>query len=838
MTKLPTVLLRRSRLSRRTTLGRAAALLCVAAALVPTTGAAAEGDVGYRGLHFSGTGTEVTGAKPESKLWWNDGHWWGVLWNEVEGDNFIYKLNLATQTWTSTGVVVDTRSGTRSDALWDGTKLYIASHGFTNSPATGFQARLYRFSYDTATDTYTRDSGFPVAISDWKSEALVIDKDSTGRLWATWVGSSSVYITHTVGDDKTWAAPFVLPVAGATSLNADDISSLIAFGGNKIGVMWSHQNHSAMYFAVHVDGLPPNVWESSRTAIQGPNEADDHINLKSMQSDGSGRVYAAVKTNHTASSSPYIRLMVRDPVTGDWASHTFGRHVDRHTRPIVLLDETNRMIYMFATSGESGGTIYMKTTSMDDIQFAQGLGQPFIRDAASADMNDATSTKQNVSATTGLVVLASNDSTRYYWHNYLSLGTAPPLLAADFTASPTSGATPLDVAFTDTSTGSPTSWSWNFGDGTTSTEQHPRHTYLVGGTYTVTLTVTNAAGDTSTKTRTEYITATSPSDLTADFTATPTSGVAPLEVALADTSSGVPTSWSWNFGDGGTSTDQHPTHTYASAGTYSVTLTVTDALGASSTKTRTNYISVAAPLAAAFTGTPTSGYAPLAVAFTDQSTGSPTSWSWDFGDGASSTAQSPTHTYSAEGTYSVTLTVRDAAGGSSTTTKTAYITVSPPPSTLQFTPVADAYTKSDKPSTNYGTATTLRVKNGGTSSTAYHQKSYLRFDVSGVAGTVTSAKLRFYVNDPASNGGTVYTTVNAWGETTITWGNQPAAGSLLATVGAATLNTWIEITIPAGVFASGNGTYSFVIQSNSASDGTSWYSSREGANPPQLLLTS
>jgi subtilisin family serine protease len=82
---------------------------------------------------------------------------------------------------------------------------------------------------------------------------------------------------------------------------------------------------------------------------------------------------------------------------------------------------------------------------------------------------------------------------------------------------------------------------------------------------------------------------------------------------------------------------------------------------------------------AAFSGSPTSGQAPLAVAFTDQSTGSPTSWSWSFGDGGTSTAQHPTYTYSAAGTYDVSLTVSNAFG-SSTETKIGYITVTAPPS--------------------------------------------------------------------------------------------------------------------------------------------------------------
>ena len=77
---------------------------------------------------------------------------------------------------------------------------------------------------------------------------------------------------------------------------------------------------------------------------------------------------------------------------------------------------------------------------------------------------------------------------------------------------------------------------------------------------------------------------------------------------------------------------------------------------------------------AAFSASPTSGNAPLSVAFTDKSTGSPTSWKWNFGDGTSSTVKSPTHTYSSKGNYTVTLTATNAAG-SNTVTKSSYIKV-------------------------------------------------------------------------------------------------------------------------------------------------------------------
>ncbi len=88
--------------------------------------------------------------------------------------------------------------------------------------------------------------------------------------------------------------------------------------------------------------------------------------------------------------------------------------------------------------------------------------------------------------------------------------TAPPVApVAGFTATPTSGEAPLDVAFTDTSTGAPTSWSWDFGDGATSTQQSPGHRYAEPGDYTVRLDVANSAGA-ATVTRTDLVHVTAP----------------------------------------------------------------------------------------------------------------------------------------------------------------------------------------------------------------------------------------------------------------------------------------------------------------------------------------
>ncbi len=176
----------------------------------------------------------------------------------------------------------------------------------------------------------------------------------------------------------------------------------------------------------------------------------------------------------------------------------------------------------------------------------------------------------------------------------------PPLTGptADFSGDPLEGFEPLTVNFTNASTAgdaSITSYAWEFGDGGTSTDENPSYTYSTAGNYTVSLTAVDGNGLTDTEVKEAYVVVNEPVVLTADFSADPTFGVAPLTVQFTDLSYATTgyelTSWAWDFGDGGSSSDQNPSHEYAVNGTYTVSLTVTDATG-SDTKTAENFITV------------------------------------------------------------------------------------------------------------------------------------------------------------------------------------------------------------------------------------------------------
>jgi hypothetical protein len=366
-----------------------------------------------------------TASKTQSKLWFNDGSWWGILFDGSLEEYHIYRYDEAKEAWSDTGTLVDARNASRADALWDGPHLYVVTAG-TEAGLREHSARFLRYTYDSSTERYSLDEGFPVTIARGGAEAVSIAKDSTGKFWATYAQGEGdllrVYVTHTVGgEDSEWVEPSMPPLKG-TTVDDDDVSAVVAFG-SKIGLMWGNQydesGEAGYHFAVHKDGAPDDEWKSDNPVLRST-MSNDHINLKA---DSEGRVYAVTKTRFDRikrdPDKPYIVLWVRDQ-KGDWTKHVFGTVRDSHTRSFALIDEARRELYMFATSPTCrGGKIYYKRTSLDDISFEKGKGTLFMQGENGAKIGDATSTKQNLEDVEGAMVVASSPTEGDYYYNVL-----------------------------------------------------------------------------------------------------------------------------------------------------------------------------------------------------------------------------------------------------------------------------------------------------------------------------------------------------------------------------------------------------------------------------------
>ncbi len=241
-------------------------------------------------------------------------------------------------------------------------------------------------------------------------------------------------------------------------------------------------------------------------------------------------------------------------------------------------------------------------------------------------------------------------------------------------------------SFTDESTsqyGEIITWEWDFGDGNTSTEQHPTHTYAVGGFYLPTLTITNDKGCSSTAS------ITNPLQVETPFVSFNVNQLSCLGDDLTFNNESVASefvTWEWDFGDGNTSSDWSPQHAYSTPGTYTACFTATNQDGCDGGFCLDIEVQ---NVSADFTADVTSAScSPLVVQFTDLSTDA-VAWEWDFGDNTGiSTLQHPAHTYTNSGSFDVCVTVTSSAGCEITYCQDDFIQIGGPTADVTYNPAS------------------------------------------------------------------------------------------------------------------------------------------------------
>jgi gliding motility-associated-like protein len=213
---------------------------------------------------------------------------------------------------------------------------------------------------------------------------------------------------------------------------------------------------------------------------------------------------------------------------------------------------------------------------------------------------------------------------------------------------------PFQVDFSNNNIQAGVTYTWNFGNGITFVGPNPPAiNYSQSGSYTVKVSAVTASGCTFEKVLEDYINVGMP----ASFTYSPTSGCEELTVIFDDTSPNSADSVWWDFGDGTSSTDFEPTHTYMDQGCYDVSLVRYANGGCITSINSTNCIQVfSKPEFTIDVDKPIACIVPHTVQFQANQAGL-TQWFWDFGDGNTSTASSPSHTYTSIGNYTVTLNV-------------------------------------------------------------------------------------------------------------------------------------------------------------------------------------
>ncbi len=603
---------------------------------------------------------------------------------------------------------------------------YFSADVYTFAPVQGASSVMYWSSHvnegiirlytwdETSTSPLTSDIGIPPFLRTSRGEASCPAPDggdicarTDDRILGGWVSNGIIGFLWNVKQGSGFPYPYIYVVRitegtkafldspiiwsqnlgwiyGWASPNARGHLGLVAF----IAGAGSYPTLVAGIYDDFTPKPPPWQFYTIRASTDGPEAScladatkpcwGDYLRVRPLSATGYVWVASGFTLQGGRSSSSLV----------PW-HFVFGRARDN---PLEFSVSNSGDIRL--TQGNSGSnkiTVALLTGPSQSVALSCGVGLPsgascsFSPGSASPPFMSTLTVAASPSTPVGsYAVTAAGDGGGRTNTTQFTLTVAKPLQVF-ISANPESGVIPFTVTFGSNVNGgfAPYTYAWAFGDGGTSDQATPAHTYRSPGAHTVTLGVNDAIG--SSVTGTIQIMA-SVLPLQVSVTANPSSGVEALTVAFSTTVSGglEPYTYSWTFGDAGAGSGANPTHTYQRAGSFMASLVVTDSLG--SRKTINITVAVIAVMATLASVETSNGTAPLTVRFHASPSGGlgPYSFNWDFGDGQQSRDQSPTHTYTAAGTYTATLEVKDGSG--QTNTKTFNIAVKQPTSAFASPP--------------------------------------------------------------------------------------------------------------------------------------------------------
>ncbi|WP_287899930.1 PKD domain-containing protein [Arthrobacter sp.] len=359
------------------------------------------------------------------------------------------------------------------------------------------------------------------------------------------------------------------------------------------------------------------------------------------------------------------------------------------------------------------------------------------------------------------------DASQVAWHNSLGRGNQAPVAA--FTPSCTLMACSFNASASNDPDGTITSYAWDFGDGATGAGVNTSHTYASAGTWNVRLTVKDNLGATTVTSQT--VTTTAPNQPpVASATSSCTYLVCSFDASASSDPDGTIASYAWTFGDGTTGTGATPQHSYAAAGTYTATVTVTDNDGAQNSAGTT--VTVAPqpanqPPVASAAASCTQLACTFDASASSDPDGSIVSYAWTFGDGTTGTGVTPSHTYSAPGVYTATVTVTDNRGGTASASKQLDLSNAVPAGTVLAKDtfartVTNGWGTADKGGawTVSGTASRYAVSGGQGTLTMLTAGNQTGAALNSFSAQDTEVSLGLSLDKPATGGG-VYVSVDS-----------------------------------------------------------------------------
>ncbi|MCP2043828.1 T9SS type A sorting domain-containing protein [Pontibacter sp. HSC-36F09] len=346
-----------------------------------------------------------TGEKPQSKVWAYAGTFWTVLPDNT--GTHVWKL-VGTQ-WVSVLKISD-KTTSKVDCKVVGEVTHVLLFHESNDENLPAYFDIVTLSYIAEDENYSDHKAASNLSLGNGVETATFDIDGKGRMWLAYARANKVRVRYSDSPYSSWSDEKEL----TSGLKSDDICAVVALPG-RVGIFWSNQNSKKFGFMTHEDGVDTNTWsvvENVDHKTNGSREgglADDHLNM-AVANDGT--LYCAIKTSYKHSDQPILGLFVRRP-SGIWDNLYSVTKQGTRTRPIVILNEVEKIIRVIYTEREGGGNIVYKESSLDNIDFGDESSNDPDEQKSNREFvliegfyNNVTSTKDNF--TDDIVIMASS----------------------------------------------------------------------------------------------------------------------------------------------------------------------------------------------------------------------------------------------------------------------------------------------------------------------------------------------------------------------------------------------------------------------------------------------
>lgn len=340
----------------------------------------------------------------QSKLWFHDGRWWGILLAERE---FRIHSFDPVAGWKDSRVVVDTRPSAHVDVLAEDGRVTTASAGRSASERNAVEIRQYE--YDSSARLYRGISGFPVRLTTKGATDVTIDRTADGRLWTAFVIDRVVQVARTDTTDLDWSDAEPLPVTEAAQ-PAD--GAALAANGDAVVVVWSAASGS--FFAATSTG--GGDWAAVTLLEGAAPDAEPAISVRAGVDGGPRFVALLVASRPDAVDdnllTPEVVLVAN---TGDrWKTYEVSRTEDGLSEPTLSVDRARGRVIVLASAE---GSIWLKEADAKHPVFGTGRGQRVISVDVGGTFDEVT-TARSLPAGAGILALAADNGLGRYAHGF------------------------------------------------------------------------------------------------------------------------------------------------------------------------------------------------------------------------------------------------------------------------------------------------------------------------------------------------------------------------------------------------------------------------------------